>query len=219
MVFLGRAAKSEIIPRQSRDKPPAPPCFCLPASPVRQDGVNGKIMPGAGARGSVQAKGTPLNALGPRATSGARPTGISRRDSLPASSAAAVVQVMQPVKCVLRKRDVADAGPSHAAPTCGGRLLSTLRRTVFSKGKISRYFVGAGLDPAEWNGFRFSSRGGERTDRKTFSQSTGARDLPSGGRADGHKQAGFTPAVKRSRRRASDAARTACPAQTGRCVT
>ena len=35
---------SEIIP-------PAPPCFCLPASPVRQDGVNGKIMPEAKGEG------------------------------------------------------------------------------------------------------------------------------------------------------------------------
>ena len=33
----------------------------------------------------------------------------------------------------------------------------------------------------------------------------GARDLPSGGRADGGKQAEFTSAVKRSRRRASPA--------------
>ena len=33
----------------------------------------------------------------------------------------------------------------------------------------------------------------------------GARDLPSGGRADGCKQAEFTSAVKRSRRRASPA--------------
>ncbi len=32
-------------------------------------------------------------------------------------------------------------------------------------------------------------------DRKTFFQRLGARDLPSGGRADGHKQSGFTPAV------------------------
>ena len=50
--------------RQERQKrhageiiPPAPPCFCLPASPVRQDRVNGKIMPGAKAKGeSVRRK-------------------------------------------------------------------------------------------------------------------------------------------------------------------
>ena len=44
--------------RQKRQKrhageiiPPAPPCFCLPASPVRQDRVNGKIMPEAKGEG------------------------------------------------------------------------------------------------------------------------------------------------------------------------
>ena len=53
------------------------------------------------------------------------------------------------------------------------------------------------------------------TGRKTCAQRLGARDLLSGGRADGHKQAGFTPAVKRNARRASSAARTACLVQTG----
>ena len=37
----------------------------------------------------------------------------------------------------------------------------------------------------------------------------------SGARADGHKQAGFTPAVKHNARRASDAGRTVCLVQTG----
>ena len=41
---LRDTAKSEIIP-------PAPPWFCLPASPVRQDRVNGKIMPEAKGEG------------------------------------------------------------------------------------------------------------------------------------------------------------------------
>ena len=41
----------EIIPRQSRDKPPAPPCFCFAASLLQQDRVNGKIMPEAKGEG------------------------------------------------------------------------------------------------------------------------------------------------------------------------
>ena len=47
-------------------------------------------------------------ALGKRKMSVA-PRGISRRDSLPALNAAAVVQVPQSVQCVLRKRDKANA--------------------------------------------------------------------------------------------------------------
>ena len=61
------AARSEIIP-------PAPPCFCLPASPVRQDRVNGKIMPEAKGEGGSSVGRPFFDALGPRATSGARPT-------------------------------------------------------------------------------------------------------------------------------------------------
>ena len=38
-------------------------------------------------------------------------------------------------------------------------------------------------------------------------------------RVDGHKQAGFTPAVKRNARRTSPAGRTACFVQTGSCGT
>ena len=51
-----------------------------------------------------------LNALGPRATSGARPTGISRRDSLPPLNAMPVVQVPQAEQCVLGKRAGAALG-------------------------------------------------------------------------------------------------------------
>ena len=50
---------------------------------------------------------------------------------------------------------------------------------------------------------------------KTPFQRSGARDLPSGGRADEHKQAGFTSGVKRSRRRTSPTVCTVCLAQTG----
>ena len=39
-----------------------------------------------------------------------------------------VVQVAQLVQCVLHKRDTADAGLSHIAPACGGRLLSDKKR-------------------------------------------------------------------------------------------
>ena len=48
-----------------------------------------------------------------------------------------------------------------------------------------------------------NARTGFCLQRITFSQRSGARDLPSGGRADGRNQAGFTPAVKRRGRRAS----------------
>ena len=61
---LLRSARSEIIPRQSRDKPPAPPCFCLPASPDRQDRVNGKIMRGAVGEGVSVRKGSCCGAWG-----------------------------------------------------------------------------------------------------------------------------------------------------------
>ena len=44
---------------------------------------------------SFAAKQAPLSALGPRATSGARPTVISSRDSLAALSAAGVVQALR----------------------------------------------------------------------------------------------------------------------------
>ena len=71
-------------------------------------------MPEAKGEGGSAAGRPSLNALGPRATSGARPTGISRRDSLPPLNAMPVVQVTQSVQCVLGKRDVADAGRSYA---------------------------------------------------------------------------------------------------------
>ena len=59
---------------------------------------------------------------------------------------------------------------------------------------------------------------GESGGRKAVSQRSGAPgDVRSP--ADGHKQAGFTPAVKRNARRASRAVRTACLAQTGSCGT
>ena len=61
------------------------------------------------------------------------PTAARSRNSLPALNAAAVVQVPQAVQRVLRKRDVVKAGRSNAAPTCGGRFLSGLRRAVVSK--------------------------------------------------------------------------------------
>ena len=48
-----------------------------------------------------------LNARRPRATSGARPTAASRRNSLPPSGAADVVQVPQYVKCVRTVRSFA----------------------------------------------------------------------------------------------------------------
>ena len=59
------------------------------------------------------------------------------------------------------------------------------------------------------------SRGeGESAGKRSASQRSGAPgDVRSP--ADGHKQAGFTPAVKRNARRASDAGRTACLVQTG----
>ena len=134
------------------------------------------------------------------------PTGISRRDSLPPLNAMPVVQVSQAVQRVLRNRDVVDAGRSHVAPTCGGRLLSEICRTGVSKDGISRCF---GEGDTEGRA--------AKADRKARFQRSGACDLPSGGRADGHKQAGFTPAVKRNARRASFAGCTASLAQPGRC--
>ena len=65
-------------------------------------------------------KGKPKSVLstlwGTRATSGARPTGISRRDSLPPLNAMPVVQAMQPVKRVLCKRAVAALGKRKMSP-------------------------------------------------------------------------------------------------------
>ena len=62
---------------------------------------------GSAVWGGAPAGRLSLNALGPRATSGARPTGISSRNSLPALNAMPVVQVMQSVQRVLGKRAVA----------------------------------------------------------------------------------------------------------------
>ena len=91
-------------------------------------------------------------------------------------------------------------------PTCGGRLLSGLRRTVVSKERISRCFG------------RNTELSAAKVNRKVFSQRAGAPgDIRSP--ADGHKQAGFTPAVKRNARRASHAARKACLVQTSSCGT
>ena len=79
-----------------------------------------------------------------------------------------------------------------AAPTCGGRLLSGLRRTVVSKERISRCFFG----------------GGENVEscpcrpENVLSTLWGTR-ATSGARADDGKQPEFTSGVKRSRRRAS----------------
>ena len=87
-------------------------------------------------------------------------------------------------------------------PTCGGRLLSDKCRTVVLKEGISRCFGGGIVEvrPCSPEGHLSTLWGPRAT---------------SGARADGHKQAGFTPAVKHNARRASDAGRTACLAQTG----
>ena len=55
--------------------------------------------------------------------------------------------------------------------------------------------------------------------RRAAFQRSGERDLSSDGRADDGKQPEFTSGVKCSRSRASEAARTACLAQTGDGVT
>ena len=97
-VFFGRPARSEIIP-------PAPPCFCLPASPVRQDRMNGKIMPEAkGEGGECSRKAVFRRSGGPgrRQEHGRRQA--RSRNSVPALSAAAVVQARQFVQHVLPKR-------------------------------------------------------------------------------------------------------------------
>ena len=106
--------------------------------------------------------------------------------------------------CAVRSADSVQV--CAAAPTCGGRLLSGLRRTVVSKEGISRFLGGSTVVRAS------------NEDRKTVSQRSGARDLSSDGRADGHKQAGFTPAVKRNARRASHASCTVCLELTGQGV-
>ncbi len=56
--------------------------------------IFGEGIPKSGAQ--MQTGKRSLNALRPRATSGARPTGISRRDSLPPLNAMPVVQVLCP---------------------------------------------------------------------------------------------------------------------------
>ena len=77
-------------------------------------------------------------------------------------------------------------------PTCGGRLLSDKCRTVVLTEGISRCFGGGIVEvrPCSPEGHLSTLWGPRAT---------------SGARADGHKQAGFTPAVKRNARRASSA--------------
>ena len=77
-------------------------------------------------------------------------------------------------------------------PTCGGRLLSDKCRTVVLKEGISRCFGGGIVEvrPCSPEGHLSTLWGPRAT---------------SGARADGHKQAGFTPAVKHNARRASSA--------------
>ena len=69
------------------------------------------MLEGTPRAGSPMPSGRPsLNALGPATCLQAvAPTEASSRNSLPALNAAAVVQAMQTVQCVLRKWDMADA--------------------------------------------------------------------------------------------------------------
>ena len=89
-------------------------------------------------------------------------------------------------------------------PTCGGRLLSGLRRTVVSKEGLPDFW-GGNTEVRGANAIRclFNALG-PATCLQTVAPTAG-------------KQPEFTSGVKRSRRRASRAARTACLAQTGSC--
>ena len=91
-------------------------------------------------------------------------------------------------------------------PTCGGRLLSGLRRTVVSKEGLPDFW-GGNTEVRGANAIRclFNALG-PATCLQTVAPTAG-------------KQPEFTSGVKRSRRRASRAARTACLAQTGCCGT
>ena len=92
-------------------------------------------------------------------------------------------------------------------PTCGGRLLSGLRRTVVSKEGLPDFW-GGNTEVRGANAIRclFNALG-PATCLQTVAPTAG-------------KQPEFTPTVKRNAaRRASRAARTACLAQTGSCGT
>ena len=91
-----------------------------------------------------------------------------------------------------------------AAPTCGGRLLSGLRRTVVSKEGLPDFW-GGNTEVRGANAIRclFNALG-PATCLQTVAPTAG-------------KQPEFTSGVKRSRRRASEAVRTVCLAQTGCC--
>ena len=120
---------------------------------------------GQGGGGGVQSEGRFSTLWGPRATSGARPTAGAqpefssgvKRSRRRASKAVRTACLAQTGLCVLREAEVwkdwdceggglADAVRAaysvQVCPhglTCGGRLLSGLRRTVVSKEGISRF--------------------------------------------------------------------------------
>ena len=113
---LRDTARSEIIP-------PAPPWFCLPASPVRRGGGEREDYgQKEGRRGRKSRK-----AASQRSGERGRLEECSRRLRTPGGLAGAV-----------RSADAVQV--CAAAPTCGGRLLSGLRRAVVSKEAISRAF-------------------------------------------------------------------------------
>ena len=126
---------------------------------------------GQGGGGGVQSEGRFSTLWGPRATSGARPTAGAqpefssgvKRSRRRASKAVRTACLAQTGLCVLREAEVwkdwdceggglADAVRAaysvQVCPhglTCGGRLLSGLRRTVVSKEGISRFL---GMTPS-----------------------------------------------------------------------
>ena len=165
-----RSGKRRKAERQERHAgeiiPPAPPCFPPKAAPF-----------GGASAGMQSALPNPGGSLERR--------GLRK----PWSLAGAV-----------RAADAVQVCPF--GPTCGGRLLSDKCRTVVLKEGISRCFGGGIVEvrPCSPEGHLSTLWGPRAT---------------SGARADGHKQAGFTPAVKHNARRASDAGRTVCLVQTG----
>ena len=101
-----------------------------------------------------------------------------------------------------------------SAPTCGDRLLFGLRRTVVSKERISRFLSEKKSVQRGGADFGSAAGAGKMSAARPSLNALGPR-ATSGARPTAGKQPEFTSGVKRSRRRASGAGRTACLAQTG----
>ena len=156
-----------------------------------------------------------LNALGPRATSGARPTAGAqpeftsgvKRSRRRTSSAGRTV-------CFAQTGDGSRRALACLCPPAVADFCPTKSRTVVSKERISRFL--SEKESARRGGADFGSAAGagKIPPGRPFFNALGPR-ATSGVRPTAGAQPEFTSGVKRSRRRTSEAARTVCLAQTG----